>query len=113
MFGMKMKWYFLFESVDEMEEHFMGKNTVVHRTMFGEALLVKDNGKYLAFKNKCPHQGKPMDDCRLEKGNVICPFHQYHFSIETGRGHGLYLEKYELRIDARGVFLGKEVWSLF
>jgi hypothetical protein len=25
----------------------------------------------------------------------------------------LYLEKYELKIDEKGVFLGKEVWSLF
>jgi len=113
MFGMKMKWYPLFGSVQEMDDRFMGKQTLVHKTMFGEALLVKQQGTYLAFRNKCPHQGKPLNECRLEKEHIVCPYHQYHFSTETGRGQGLYLEKFELRIDENGVFLGKEVWSLF
>jgi nitrite reductase/ring-hydroxylating ferredoxin subunit len=113
MFGMKLKWYLLFETQAALEDYFAGKNAVVHRSMFGEVLLLKEGDKFYAFKNKCPHQGKPLDACWIDKGSVVCPFHQYHFSLETGRGHGLYLDKYDLRIDEKGVFLGKEVWSLF
>lgn len=110
---MKLKWYPLFESLEAMEEEFKGKDTLVHRTMFGEVLLIKNNLEYLAFKNKCPHQGKPLNDCWIENNEIVCPFHQYHYSIENGRGQGLYLEKYELRIDEKGVFLGKESFSIF
>lgn len=113
MFGMKLKWYPLFESLQQMEDQFMGKNTLVHRSIFGEVLLIKKNDTFLAFQNKCPHQGKPMNDCWIEHEEIICPWHRYHFSAETGRGHGLYLDKYELRIDEQGVFLGKEKWSWF
>jgi len=113
MFGMKIKWYPLVENQQALEDLFAGKNTVVHRSMFGEVLLIKHNSNYLAFKNKCPHQGNPLNDCWIENDTVVCPFHQYHFSLENGRGHGMYLEKYELKFKENGVFLGKEVWSFF
>lgn len=113
MFGMKIKWYPLVENQQALEDLFAGKNTVVYRSMFGEVLLIKHNSNYLAFKNKCPHQGNPLNDCWIENNKVVCPFHQYHFSLENGRGHGMYLEKYELKFEENGVFLGKEGWSLF
>jgi nitrite reductase/ring-hydroxylating ferredoxin subunit len=81
--------------------------------MFGEVLLVQTSNSYLAFKNKCPHQGKSMEGSRVIGESIVCPFHQYHFSLENGRGHGLCLDKYELRIDSDGVYLGKEAWSWF
>jgi nitrite reductase/ring-hydroxylating ferredoxin subunit len=113
MFGYKLRWYRLFENQDELDEVFYGKSTTVYRSIFGEVLLVKQQNKYSAFQNKCPHQGKPLNDCWIENNQVVCPFHKYHYSIENGRGHGLYLEKYELKIDETGVFLGKESWGFF
>jgi nitrite reductase/ring-hydroxylating ferredoxin subunit len=109
----KLKWYPLFENQEQLEELFMGKNAAIHRSMFGTVLLAKSNGEFYAFKNKCPHQNKPLEDCTIENGNVVCSFHRYHFSLEDGRGHGLCLDKYELKIENDQVFLGKEVWSLF
>ena len=74
---------------------------------------MKSNGEYSAFKNKCPHQNKPLNDCSVHDGHIVCPFHRYHFSIENGRGHGLCLDKYQLKIEDDQVWLGKEVWRLF
>ena len=109
----KLKWYPLFEHSDELEALFAYRSAVVHRGVFGEVLLVKNKSGYHAFENRCPHQNNRLDNCTVTDEHVICPFHQYHFSCETGRGHGLYLEKYELKIENDHVFLGKEVWRLF
>ena len=114
MFRKKLKWYFVSESLDEFEELFSSHNTVVHNIMFfGEVLLVKNKGEYFAFKNKCPHQNKPLNGCTINNGDIICPFHRYQFSLDNGRGHGLFIDKYPLKFNRVGVFLGKEVFSLF
>lgn len=113
MFQKKIKWYLLFESKEEFDALFNIRNSVVHKTMFGEYLMIRDQGNYYAFKNKCPHQKKSLEGCTINNGNIICPFHQYQFSLENGRGHGLYIDKFPIKIDATGVFVGKEVFSLF
>lgn len=81
--------------------------------MFGEVLLVKKDSGYFAFKNKCPHQGKSLEGCWIDNESIVCPFHKFNFSLKTGKGHGLYLDQYELKIDEKGVYLGKEGWTLF
>ena len=113
MLSKKLKWYPLFHSVQQLDELFVGKNAVVHRSMFGEVLLVKTGGTYFAFKNKCPHQNKPLNNCSLHEDHVVCPFHRYHFALKDGRGHGMCLEKYQLKFENDQVYLGKEKWSLF
>lgn len=109
----KIKWTPLVASEKALHDLFIIGDTVVHHTMFGTVLLVRNSEKVYAFKNQCPHQNKPMDGCWVENDTVVCPFHQYKYTLETGRGQGLYLEQYELKITDEGVFLGKEGWSLF
>lgn len=109
----KLRWYSLFESSNELNALFEIKNTYLHKTVFGEVLLVQKDSEVLAFKNQCPHQKKSLDGAILEDDHIVCPFHKYHFSCETGRGHGLYLDKYPLKIENDGVFIGKEVWAWF
>jgi len=113
MFGRKLKWYLLFENEEALNDLFVGKTTVVHKAPFGEVLLVKDKSDFHAFKNKCPHQNKPLNGCWTEDNHIVCPFHRYHFSIDNGQGHGTYVDKYELKIENGRVSVGKEVWSLF
>ena len=113
MFSKKLKWYPLFENKEALEEAFLGKEAFVHRSMFGEVLLLRNKDKFYAFKNKCPHQNKPLNDCTVQDGFIICPFHRYHFSIENGQGHGLCVDKYQIKMEGGQVFLGKEVWSIF
>jgi 3-phenylpropionate/trans-cinnamate dioxygenase ferredoxin subunit len=54
-----------------------------------------------------------MDGCSVGDGYVVCPFHKYGFSLEDGKGQGLFLEKYQLKVEEGGVFIGMEKWSLF
>ena len=113
MLSRKLKWYPLFDSESELEDLFVRKTTVVYRSVFGEVLLIKSKTGFHAFKNKCPHQNKPLNDCWTEGDHVVCPFHRYHFSIESGQGHGTYIDKYELKIEEGKVKIGREVWKLF
>ena len=113
MFKKKLRWYLIFESKEELKAAFLGRSTVVHKSMFGEVLLAKTDNGIEAFRNKCPHQNKPLNGAWVEENYIVCPFHQYHFSCENGRGHGLCLDKYELKFDEDGVHVGKEVWTLF
>jgi nitrite reductase/ring-hydroxylating ferredoxin subunit len=113
MFGRKLKWYALFESREKLLEVFQTNPCVLYRTMFGNVLLVRKENEFFAFKPKCPHQNKSLEGCSIKEDKLVCPWHQYAFSLKNGRGHGMYLEQYILRIDEKGVFIGKESWSIF
>lgn len=113
MFKFKIKWTLVFHSVEELEAQFSLKNTVVVPSSFGKVLWIKHKNSFHAFKNNCPHQNKPMDQCWIDEGDVVCPFHKYHFSIEDGRGMGTSMHKYDVKIEDDQVWLGKEVFSIF
>lgn len=113
MLSKKLKWYPLFASKEELEQQFYGKATAVCNSLYGEFLLVKQSDSVLAFSNRCPHQNKPLDNCRVENNAIVCPFHQYAFSCVDGKGMGLYLEKYPLEFRVSGVYIGIEKWQLF
>lgn len=112
MFSRKIQWYYLFDE-DELKSKFLLGDTYIHKGMFGEVLLVKQVNEYYAFKSKCPHQNKSLEGCAIDDGMVVCPHHRYGFSLENGRGQGLYLDKYELKFENGGVYLGKEKWAIF
>ena len=113
MISKKVKWYLLFESINELNEKFADRTTFIHKFMFGEILLVKKREEIIAFTSTCPHQNKPLDDCKVVDDHIVCPFHQYAFSCLDGKGMGMYLEKYELDLRNDGVYIGIERWSLF
>ena len=113
MLSKKLKWYLLFEDRSELEDLLATKQSVVYKNIFGEVLLVKSNGAIYAFKNKCPHQNKSLENCKISEGHVICPWHQYQFDCDSGRGHGLNIDKFPLKFEDDSVYIGKEVWSLF
>lgn len=108
----KIKWSLAFGSVAELEEHFALKNTAIIPTTYGKLLWVKFEEGYHAFKNKCPHQNKPMDHCWVDNDDLVCPFHRFHFSIENGQGMATSMYKYELKIEDDMVWIGKEVLTL-
>ena len=37
----------------------------------------------------CPHMGGPLDQGRVENGEVVCPWHRYRYDLTTGEGRGL------------------------
>ena len=55
--------------------------------------LVHFDGQYAAMDNRCPHQGGPLGDGSIEKGNdgkcwLRCPWHGWDFDPLTGKPPG-------------------------
>lgn len=41
-------------------------------------------GRYYALDETCPHRGAPLHEGCIEAGVVVCPWHQWQFSLEDG-----------------------------
>lgn len=46
--------------------------------------LYNDGGEFFAIDDTCPHQGASLGDGLLHQGLVICPMHQWMFSLRSG-----------------------------
>ena len=46
--------------------------------------LYNDGGEFFAIDDTCPHQGASLGDGLLHEGRVICPMHQWMFSLRSG-----------------------------
>ncbi|MEM3851591.1 MAG: Rieske (2Fe-2S) protein [Methanomassiliicoccales archaeon] len=58
-------------------------------------LAVIDNGSVVSFDGECPHRGGPLKDGELSGSTVICPWHRFEFSLESGKPVLIpYSEKY-------------------
>jgi nitrite reductase/ring-hydroxylating ferredoxin subunit len=72
--------------------------------------ITKFEGQWYAFAYSCPHAGAPLDEgCIDAKGNIICPFHNYKFSIKNGKVgnyEGYYLKTYPIESRPDGLFIG-------
>ena len=112
MLSKKIKWIKVFDSLQDLDHRFIVDHFCYSSNGL-DILFIRSEGKILAFKNRCPHQNKPMVGCKVTDGRVVCPYHQYAFSLEDGKGHGLYLEKYPIEERSEGVFVGIEKWSFF
>jgi hypothetical protein len=44
----------VFENDEDFYNLFVGKTAIVHKSFFGEVLLVKNKDGYHVFKNRCP-----------------------------------------------------------
>lgn len=113
MFSDKTRKYRLGDSKDEFLTKFGGESQLVEDFSFGEIIFIRYEEWIYAFKNKCPHQGAKLNGCWLEGNKVVCPLHQYKFDVENGRGHGMYLENYELQEDGTGYYLLRTYFSWF
>lgn len=47
-------------------------------------LFVKQQGKIFVIDNRCPHQGCGFSGGSLDGLVIICPCHEWRFSLETG-----------------------------
>lgn len=112
MIGRKKKWVNVIEE-GELIAQLQLHNPYFLENAFQDLLILQKEGKLYATKTRCPHQGKSLKGCWVENDKIVCPVHQYAFSLETGRGHGLYLERYETRIHEGWFQIEKEVWSFF
>jgi nitrite reductase/ring-hydroxylating ferredoxin subunit len=64
-------------------------NGVTKATVNGKKIIVsKNNDKYCAIENKCPHLGLPLAKGKVEGGVITCPFHGSKFDLCSGKNVG-------------------------
>lgn len=65
-------------------------------------VLVNHGGTYYAINNECPHEGNALCDGEIKGCAVVCPGHEWEFSLETGESDdhpGFQAETYPVRVD--------------
>ena len=71
--------------------------------------LVKREGKFFAVQNNCTHSGGSLAQGSINfLGEIVCPSHQYQFSLKNGRENGQRsndLECFPIRENEDGVFI--------
>lgn len=64
----------------ELEE---GKMRLV-RAEGKPVLFIKQNGEIYVIDDRCPHMGCRFSGGNLDGNMVVCPCHEWRFSLETG-----------------------------
>lgn len=76
--------------------------------------LIKNDAKFYATQNSCPHAGGILSGGWCKKGHLVCPIHRYEYNLLTGRGaegQGDYIDIYPLELREDGLYIGiKERW---
>lgn len=79
--------------------------------------LTHIDGEYYAMENRCPHQGGPLGEGSIEKGNdgqcwLRCPWHGWDFDPKTGLPPGGHEDTgqtmYALDVRDDGIYIGIE-----
>ena len=72
--------------------------------------LALHEGKFFAVQDSCTHNGESLSKGHINYlGEIICPWHNYQFNLESGRECNLRsndLRTYPLKIDESGFFVG-------
>jgi nitrite reductase/ring-hydroxylating ferredoxin subunit len=113
MFSEKTKYYRIADSKTALLDLLGTKNEAAINLPFGEVLVKHSDKGFVAFKNECPHQKLKLNSCRLDDNHIVCPWHQYKFNLENGRGHGLYLPVYPIIEKDDGLYLSRTYFSWF
>jgi 3-phenylpropionate/trans-cinnamate dioxygenase ferredoxin subunit len=113
MFSMKMRWVRFADSKAALLKE-LAQRDIIPQSIGGKVvLLVHHQGEIFLVKNKCPHQGAPLDHAQCEDGMIVCPRHRYGFDLKTGRGAGLCLDTYSIEERSDGLYAGFEYFSWF
>jgi 3-phenylpropionate/trans-cinnamate dioxygenase ferredoxin subunit len=73
------------EFVPVLEEKELKEGEMKHLSVEGTPVLfVKQQGKIFVFDNRCPHQGCALSGGTLDGLVIVCPCHDWRFSLETG-----------------------------
>jgi nitrite reductase (NADH) small subunit len=74
--------------------------------------LFRYQGEVFALEETCPHRGGPLHEGSLDRGVVLCPWHQWQFDLKTGCSPVNPLSRvrvYTVRVEGEDVFLEIEV----
>jgi nitrite reductase/ring-hydroxylating ferredoxin subunit len=74
-------------------------------------LLVKKAGHIYAFDDRCPHQQCQISHGTLDGLVVVCPCHDWRFSLETGEYEeepAITLKSFESKVEAGKIWVKVE-----
>lgn len=81
------------------------------RKIFQHFTIFKDDDKFFACENRCPHMGYPMSKGTLRQGVITCAWHNWEFDTNSGgcyRGACEDLKIYPLKIEGDVLFYDKD-----
>lgn len=52
-----------------------------------DVCLINSGGKIHAMNNLCTHEDGPLNEGHIEGDEVVCPWHQAKFNIQTGKAN--------------------------
>jgi nitrite reductase/ring-hydroxylating ferredoxin subunit len=67
-----------------------------------KVVLINQGGSYYAINNECPHEGNPLCDGEIKDCTIVCPTHEWEFSLKTGESDdhpGFQVDTYPVRVD--------------
>ena len=67
-----------------------------------EILVVNHGGTYYALNSECPHEGNSLCDGEVRDCAIVCPTHEWEFSLKTGESGdhpGFEATTYQIRVD--------------
>jgi nitrite reductase/ring-hydroxylating ferredoxin subunit/Fe-S cluster biogenesis protein NfuA len=73
-----------------------------------DVLLVRMDGKVMAFRNQCPHMGMPLDGGMVEGPIITCPWHGFRFDLSTGEcmtAPHVQLEPFPVRVEDQKIWI--------
>ncbi len=80
--------------VDVCGVHEIPEKRAVTTCLSGERVAVfRYDGRISAISNVCQHQNGPLGEGRIVNGCVVCPWHGYEYSPETGASPAPFTEK--------------------
>lgn len=99
-------WHKIAESVNEL--HAQDTRICVAEINGKKICVAEHEQQWYGFAYKCPHASGIMAFGHIDAiGNVVCPVHQYKFSLRNGRnGEGYYLKIYPVEVREDGVYVG-------
>ena len=69
---------------DEDESMMIGRQAALDARLDVPVRVVDVDGERYAFKARCPHLLRSLDDAPVVDGIVQCPWHGYRFDVRTG-----------------------------
>ena len=111
MHSKEYNWHKVAESTAEIT--LRGERSMMEVRLLGrEVCLIYHKENLFACTAKCPHAGGKISEGFVDaNSNVICPLHQYRFSLKNGintSGEGYHLKTYPIKETEDGVFIGLE-----
>ena len=103
----KINWVKIVEDISKLT---FGNNNIACIQAKGKTICIgRFEDKIFAFPQKCPHAGADLSNGFVDRlGNVVCPLHQYRFSLTNGRnvtGEGYFLKRYRVEVRQDGVYV--------